>query len=417
MTITYERTLLEQRAAAWAQAQEFLSRADNGEDLSAEDEAAWERANTEVGDLTAKIDRARETAGLEAHIADADEQRRDATGNASVPGNDAEKQEREAFVAWLRNGMAELSPEHRQIMSGKQERAAQQVATGAAGGYTVPQGFWAKVTETLKFYADVATNAETIYTDSGAALPWPTNDDTSNTGRLLSEGTAQTQTGTTFGQAQLDAYMFSSDILLVSYQLLQDTGIDLEGFLARKLGERLGRIINSYATTGSGSSEPEGFVTSATTGKTTAGATAILPTEIIDLVHSVDVAYRAGGSCAFYLHDLILAYVRKLKDDSGGSGYGRPLWEPSIQVGQPDTLFGYPVRVNNFMASTVTATYKTMAFGDLRAALACRYVNGGMMKRLEERYAEYLQVGYFAFQRFDSVVQDTSAVKLLVQHS
>ncbi len=61
------------------------------------------------------------------------------------------------------------------------------------------------------------------------------------------------------------------------------------------------------------------------------------------------------------------------------------------------------------------ANSHSIAFGDFRAALAVRRVNGGQLMTLRERYADYLQVGYFAFERADSVVQDSSAVKLLVQ--
>jgi len=115
------------------------------------------------------------------------------------------------------------------------------------------------------------------------------------------------------------------------------------------------------------------------------------------------------------LHDLVLAYVRKIRDDSGGSGLGRPIWEPSVQVGVPDSLLGYRVVVNNHMASTVATTNKTIAFGNFRAGYVVRNINGGQLMRLEERYADYLQVGFFAFGRMDALVQDTSAIKLLVQ--
>jgi len=187
--------------------------------------------------------------------------------------------------------------------------------------------------------------------------------------------------------------------------------------VARKSGERLGRIYNAHQTTGTGSSQPQGVITGATTGKTTASGTAIIYNEIVDLIHSVDVAYRQAPSTdvAFMMHDLVLAYVRKIRDDSGGSGLGRPIWEPSVQVGVPDSLLGYRVVVNNDMASTVATTNKTMAFGNFRAGYVVRNVSDGQLMRLAERYADYLQVGFFAFGRMDALVQDSSAVKLLVQ--
>lgn len=405
--------LMEERANVFAQAEDFLARSEKGDELSAEDLAAWDKANKRAAELKDQAEAAQRTAQLKESFEAIDEAaQRSAADAARTPEErDNAKAHNDAFAAYLRDGESGLSAEHRSVLQA--QTRAQGTTSGSVGGYAVPEGFWAKVTETRKFYAMVSELAETITTNTGAALPWPTNNDTSNTGRLLAENNQVTETALTFGQATLDAYTFSSDLVLVSLQLAQDAGIDLPSFVARKAGERLGRVENTYFTTGSGSSQPQGFITGATTGKTTAGATAITYNEIVDLVHSVDVAYRSNAT--FVMHDLILAYVRKIRDDSGGSGLGRPIWEPSVQVGVPDSLLGFPVKVNNFMASTVATTNKTIAFGDFRAALAVRRVNGGQLMTLRERYADYLQIGYFAFERADSVVQDSSAVKLLVQ--
>ena len=297
-----------------------------------------------------------------------------------------------------------------------QPQNAHGTTSGAGGVYTVPECFWAKVTETLKLFGGASTGAEEIRTATGAPLPWPTNDDTSNTGYFVGENTTLTSEGDlSFGQKQLSAYISASGPIKASLPVLQDTGINLEAMLGRKMGERLGRIQNTRFTTGTGSSQPQGYVTGSSTGKTTSSATAITYDELIDFIHSVDAAYRNSGRCRFKLHDLILAYVRKLRDDSGGSGVGRPLWQPSIQVGEPDLLLGYPYDINNDMDSAVTTGKKTMAFGDFQSGFVVRRVTGAQMMRLTERYADALQVGFIAFERVDSLVQDASAVKLLVQ--
>lgn len=417
--MTTVRELREQRAGVWAEAQEYRERAKRGDEMSAEDEAAWTRALDEVDRLGTLIDTRERDENIERSFADVDRQTR---VDAREPGDGKGSldQYRDAFTAYLRYGLQDLTVEQRSMLQAnfQAEQRAQGTTTGAAGGYTVPEGFWAKVTETLKYYGGVlAAGAEVISTSTGQALPWPTNDDTSNTGALLSENTQIAAQDLTFGQKQLGGYTYTSKLILVALQLLQDTGIDIEPFVARKAGERLGRIYNAHQTTGTGSSQPQGVITGATTGKTTASGTAIIYNEIVDLIHSVDVAYRQApaSDVAFMMHDLVLAYVRKIRDDSGGSGLGRPIWEPSVQVGVPDSLLGYRVVVNNDMASTVATTNKTMAFGNFRAGYVVRNVNGGQLMRLAERYADYLQVGFFAFGRMDSLVQDTSAVKLLVQ--
>lgn len=409
--------LREKRANVWSQAQAFNERHKAGEEMSAEDETAWSRALAEVDELGDKIENREKTEVLDKRFAAIDEQT-DIVGPDGERGDkSADAKYRGAFEKFCRFGLQDLDVEERQLLQAnfQSESRAQGTATGGAGGYTVPEGFWAKVTETQKYFGGVIGFAEDLGTDSGNDIPWPTNDDTGNKGAILGENTQITEQDVTFGQKTLGAYTYTSKLIRVALQLLQDTGLDLEAFLARRAGERLGRIHNEHLTTGTGTSQPQGFITGATVGKTTASATAITYDEIVDLVHSVDAAYRASGRCRFELHDLVLAYVRKLRDDSGGAGVGRPLWEPSVQVGVPDSLLGFAVTVNNDMASTVATTNKTMAFGDLQAAYVARRVNGGQMMRLAERYADYLQVGFFAFQRLDGLVQDASAVKVLQQ--
>lgn len=402
------------RANIWAQAQEFDTRKKAGDTLSAEDEAAWTRALDDVDKLGAEIDRLERTAELDKRFAVIE-------SDTIVVNPDGDPDKRsadeyhEVFQHFIRNGPAGMTPEQRQLLQANFDTRAAGTVTGPGGGYTVPEGFWAKVTETQKFFGGVLGNVEEITTDSGNDIPWPTNDDTGNKGAILAENAAITEQDVVFGQKTLSAHTYTSKLIRVAIQLLEDSGIDIESFLSRRIGERLGRVLNEHFTTGSGVAQPQGFITAATVGKTTAGATAITYNEIVDLVHSVDAAYRLSGRAQFQLHDLVLAFVRKLRDDSGGAGLGRPLWEPSVQVGVPDSLLGFKVTVNNDMVSAVATTNKTIAFGDFQSAYVCRRVNAGQVMRLAERYADFLQVGFFGFQRADGLLQDASAIKVLAQ--
>lgn len=406
--------LREKRANVWAQAQEFNTRNARGDAMSAEDETAWTRALDEVDQLGGLISTRERTENLDKRFGEIDDRHGDVdTRGAGQPGTGDENAYRAAYLAWMRNGVTGVDADNRALLEANYR--ALQTDTGGAGGYAVPAGFWAKVTETMKAFGGVLQVAEIVNTTTGAPLPWATNDDTANTGEILDEGSAVSEQDVSLGQKTLGAYTASSKMIRVSNLLLQDTGIDLEGFLGRRVGERVGRIQNTRLTTGTGSSQPQGLIAGATTGKTTSSGTAITYEEIVDLIHSVDSAYRAGGNCGFMFNDLILAYVRKIKDDSGGAGVGRPIWEPSVQAGVPDLLLGYRYTVNNDMASTVATTNKTMAFGDFRAGYVVRKVTGGTMSRLTERYAEYLQTAFFGYERFDGLIQDASAYKLLVQ--
>lgn len=421
--------LVDKRQAAWEQAQDFNTRKTNGDEMTAEDQAAWTRALDDVDRLGEEIANIERTASLDSRFAEIDEQQRAAAAAAGTPdatgpsGGDAEY--RSAFQSWMRRGATGVSAEEQATLqrgfsafeNGDPELRALGAATGSAGGYTVPEGFWAKVTETLKYYGGAEDGAEVITTTIGNPLPWPTNNDTSNTGYMLGEGSAASNEGDlTFGQKSLGAYTFVSGPAQVSLILSQDSAFDIESFVARKMGERIGRAENPKFTTGTGSSQPQGYITGATLGKTAASTTAVTYNEIVDLEHSVDRAYRANpNDCLFKFHDLVFAELRKLRDDSGGAGVGRPLWQPSVTAGAPDTFNGYRYAINNDMASSLGASNKTIAFGNFRAAFVVRRVVGGQLMRLTERYAEYLQVGFIGYERADSLVQDAAAVKYLAQ--
>ena len=158
---------------------------------------------------------------------------------------------------------------------------------------------------------------------------------------------------------------------------------------------------------GTGSGQPEGIVTGLTLGVTSAANGAIGYDDLVDLEHSIDPAYRQSGNLRYVTHDTFVRATRKIKDTTG-----RPLWAPSIAVGQPSTINGYPYTVDNGLAAVSNGS-KSVVFGDIRAAYVVREVRGAQTMRLTERYADFLQVGFLGFQRLDGQVQDTSAAAVL----
>jgi HK97 family phage major capsid protein len=408
------RKLKEQRASVWEQAKSLLDEvnARTGDDAGwhGEEDATWARLDAEVDELTKSIDRNEKLLELNVRDAAVIEEREEKTGTPVEQYN-------AVFDTYVRQGMGGLEPDERRILAGHAtdpELRAQGVGTGAAGGFTVPEGFWNRIVETKLAFGGVSQVASNITTATGQDLPWMTNDDTGNVGAILSENTQITEQDIVMGTDSLGAYLYTSKLIRVSYQLLQDSAVDVEGLLARKMGERLARIHNTHQTTGTGTAQPQGIVVGATTGKTTASGTAITYNEIIDLIHSVDPAYR-GPQAQFMFNDGILGYLRKIVDDSGGAGLGRPLWEPSVQVGAPNTIHGHAYTINQDMQATVATATTTILFGDFAAGYIIRDVKGVNVVRLDERYADYLQVGWFAYDRQDSLVDDANAYKAMVQ--
>jgi len=193
--------------------------------------------------------------------------------------------------------------------------------------------------------------------------------------------------------------MYTSKIVRISFQLLQDSAFDLESWLARKLGIRIARITNEHFTVGTGTSQPEGVVTGASQGKVGASGqtTSVTYPDLVDLEHSVDRAYRTNGQWMF--HDSSLKALKKMEDSQN-----RPLWLPGIAQREPDMILGKPYIVNNDMPE-MAASAKSILFGDF-SAYCIRDVLGVQLLRLVERYADYLQVGFLAFARHDGGMLD-----------
>lgn len=403
--------LREQRANIWQQMQTLINGAESeNRDFTGEERGTYDRLEADLDSIGARIDRSEKADALDAQFSHVDRSRVvPPTGDSS--GDARAEQYARVFDAWLHG--EEMTHDDRKALRDlgwTDIKNAAGVGTGAAGGYTVPPEFRQKFVEALKWYGPMLREAEVIETESGANLQWPTNDDTGNVGAILAENTQVTEQDVVIGTASVDAYMYTSKLVRVSYQLIQDSAFNFPDWLQRKLGERVGRILNQHFTTGTGTAQPDGIVTSATVGVTGTGSFATTKgigyDDLADLVESLDPAYGGGEGLKFMGHQSVRKAIRKLKDSQG-----RPLWEPSLQAGAPDTLLGYPLVLNNDMATLATSS-KSLLFGNIRTAYVARLVTGLTLLQLNERYADYLQKGFLGFQRADGTLQDGNAVKV-----
>ena len=165
-------------------------------------------------------------------------------------------------------------------------RNTMSTGTGSQGGYTVPTEVATSVADALKQYGGVRSVAEVFRTAAGNDINFPTSDGTSETGELIGENTTATGADPAFGVVTIKTYKFSSKIVAVPFELLQDSGVDMESFIRSRLVTRLGRVTNTYFTTGTGTGQPNGVVTAATSGKvgTTGQTTSIIFEDLVDLV-------------------------------------------------------------------------------------------------------------------------------------
>lgn len=422
--VQYKRYIAEQNSL-FLRMQELQTEGEKlpGGEWTAELRKNWDDANTRITEVSAKIDEHQADEARAARMSELNSvdysQVVDTRGGSETGGNSEDRAKKHdeayarAFGQFMRHGVERLSSEQRQLMMANldtsPEMRAQATTSGSVGGYLIPPGYRAVMTEAMKAYGGVINHANIINTDTGAPLQWPTNNDTTNVGRILAENAQVTETPVALGTKTIGAYVYSSDLVLVSLQLLQDSVFDLDTWLPRKLGERIGRILSTHFISGNGTTQPEGVATNMTAGVTGAAGFGITYDNIIDLEHSIDPAYRAMGRARFIFNDGTLAILRKLKDSQN-----RPLWLPVPVPGMPATINGVPYSIDQGVASPGANT-KSILFGDFHAGYIVRQVLDTQMVRLAERYADYLQVGYFSFARIDAKVDDSLAVRCL-QH-
>lgn len=412
-----KQALIEERVALHEKSKALLEKAETEKrDLTKDEQQEFDRMHGRIEECRQALERIVQTEEEERNL----ERLRQSRGRKTDDRLDADNRDADlslAFRAWALGGGAtskHITPDMRAACerldfnwrdSALEARSLNSV-TATQGQAAIPDEMMRSLIDVQKWFGSVRSGATVIPTATGAPLPVPKGDDTSNTGEIVADsGPVTTTADPTFNQVVLGSYKFSSKAVLVSVELLRDAAINMATYLGRKLGQRIGRIQNTKFTVGTGTNEPNGIVVASTLGKTAAATNTFTFDEIIDLKHSVDVAYRAVAS--FVMHDTIAAFVRKLKDSQG-----RYLWEVSTIAGQPDRLDGYPVMINNDMASALTTGQKLMLFGDV-SAYHIRDAGEVEAIRADELFVLNHQVAFLAFQRSDGNLPDTTAVKHL----
>lgn len=291
--------------------------------------------------------------------------------------------------------------------TGDEVRANLSVGTNNAGGYLVPTEFIGSLEKAMLAFGGIREKASIIRTTGGNPLQMPMVNDTSSKAAIVGEGSAITAANTTFSQFSLGAYKYAASIQ-ASWELIQDSGINLESELGTILGERLARGQSEHLAVGSGSGQPTGLVTGSTLGATQITNNVVSYQDLLNLYHSVDVNYRRNASWVF--HDSFLALLRNLTDDAGFLIFGGP------SVGEPTTLLGAPIVVCNDMTSDLTtAAGKIALFGDI-SAYKVREVSNIELTRQSELYSSSGLVGWVIHHRLDAKLADagTHPVKHLV---
>lgn len=389
-------TLREKRAKLWDSAKAFLdSRRSETGLLSAEDTTTYEKMEADVVNLGKEIERLERQAVMDLELAKpttaaithrpSQQQDTEKTGRAS-------NEYKAAFWKAMKNKTA------------FEVQNALQVGTDSEGGYLVPDEFERTLIEALQEENIFRQLATLITTSSGdRKIPVVASKGTAS---WVDEEGAIPESDDAFGQVSIGAYKLAT-MIKVSEELISDSVFNLEQYIAKEFGRRIGSKEEEAFFIGDGTGKPTGIFNAtggAGVGITAASATALTIDEIMDLFYSLKAPYRKNA--AFVTNDTTVKVIRKLKD-----GNGQYLWQPSVTAGQPDTLLNRPLKTSAYVPS-IAAAAKVVAFGDFGYYWVADR-QGRSFQRLGELYAATGQVGFKATQRVDGKLILAEAIKVL----
>jgi len=395
-------TLFEQKGNIVKQMRELTLKADKeSRALSPEESVSFDKMDADlvaIDGTLERMERAKKLDTIEAPVLE----KQDTAPSIEVAT-------RKAWQDYLVRG--ERTSEKSLALIEKRGTAEQVVGTAGLGGYTVPTLLSNQLIEAMKAYGGVLSLVNIVDSPTGATYTMPKIDTTAQTGALITETTADSVQDLAFTTVSLGAYMFTSNIVKMSWEFLQDNIVGAEARLYDILAKRIGRSLAAYFTTGTGSAQPEGFVVGAgAAAVTTASATAVTYAEIVDFIYSLDDAYKPNARLMF--NNTTLKALRKFVDSTG-----RPLYDFDARSAFPDTINGIPFTIVHEMADYGTATNKFMAYGDLKQAFYVRRVMGDTLTVFREKYGDQRLNGYMLNSRWDSAVIEAPAIKIMAHHA
>lgn len=199
-------------------------------------------------------------------------------------------------------------------------------------------------------------------------------------------------------------------------RIIDDAEFNLEQWLADRLNAEFSRQEDIAFLSGNGVNKPSGFLLYATGGALAAshpggalavvnsGAAANLTVDgLIGFMYSLPAPYRQNAT--WLMSSTTAAMLTKIKDSDGNL-----IWRESLMAGQPATLFGRPVEIDEGMPAPEAGNL-AIAFGDFRAGYL---INDRIGTRiLRDPFTNKPFVMFYATKRVGGGVLDPNAIRLL----
>jgi HK97 family phage major capsid protein len=255
------------------------------------------------------------------------------------------------------------------------EQKALSAGSDPDGGYLLPASTVGR-TVTKMFEQSLMRQIATVQTISTAKIEGIVDNNEADAGWVTELGTRSDTSTPQVGRWEIEAFEMYA-MPKASQKVIDDAAVDVEAWLAGKVADKMGRVEGTAFWTGNGVGRPRGltdYTTAATSDDSRAwgqfehintGANGAFHTTKMDILHELHGAMkdRYLANAQWVMRREARTALRKMKEATSD----RYLWEPSNQVGLPERLNGYPVRIDQYMPALATASL-SLAFGDFAEA-------------------------------------------------
>lgn len=328
-----------------------------------------------------------------------------------------------AFVtgATLHNGAsarAEMDALAKYARAGIEIHNTISTAEPAEGGYTVTPVLADTLRSKLHDISAMARIVSNATLDQGNTWLQPINTTLAGATWVAEKDARSANTAPTFEQAEITLDELAS-LVPITQRAIDDSFYDLGGFLVSNMGEQFARSIGDALLNGDGDKKPDGLLSYDTTDEAdgvrdwfklqhintevAGGFGSDGADKLIDLAYSLRAPYRPNAR--WMMTRATASAIRKMKD-----GQGNYLWREAFAEGQPPTLLGHPVELDEFMPEIDTDAL-AVAFGDFGQAYTM--VTRPGLRLLRDPYTVKGSVLFYAYQRVGGGLINSEAVKFL----
>lgn len=298
------------------------------------------------------------------------------------------------------------------------ERKAMSAGSDPDGGYLLPNSTQGMMVTKL-FEQSIMRQLATVETISTDKIEGIVDNNEASAGWVSELGTRSDSGTPQVGRWEIQAHEMYA-MPKISQKLIDDAATNVEAWLAGKVADKFARVEGTAFWTGTGVGQPFGlasYTTAATSDSSRAwgqfehvvsGANGAFHTTQFDPIHDIQGAMKDHflPNAQWCMRRSVRTAARKLKE----STTNRYLWEPGMQVGAPERLNGYPVRVDEYMPALATGSL-SLAFGDFRQAYTI--VDRMGVRTLRDPYTAKPYVVFYSTKRTGGGAMNFEAVKFL----